>query len=198
VVPGINNICFYGTSNYFDYYEPLIELLKNKDMVGRELSKYLMRLKSAEDKYSVKNSKSKSKSIEKSINEVLRNKIIGFPSIDNKLNNEFINKIFTTNNTKNFQDIFVVKQSGGDLMDEEPILEPYFKKDKNGSYVVSLKQLINFSINKGYYNIIIVDLSCESLYDLHTKAFVNIQSKQSKQFRNTTKGKYWGGRLNRV
>jgi hypothetical protein len=191
VVPGINNICFYGTSNYFDYYLPLIELLKNKDMTGRELSKHLMRFKSAEDKYSVK--KGKSTSIEKSINEVLKNKIISFPSIDNKLNNEFINKIFTTNDTKNFQDIFVVKQSGGDLMDGEPIIELYFKKD-----VVSLKQLINFSINKGYYNIIIVDLSCESLYDLKTKEFINIQSKQSKQFRNTTKDKYWGGRLNRV
>uniref|UniRef100_A0A6C0H6J9 Uncharacterized protein n=1 Tax=viral metagenome TaxID=1070528 RepID=A0A6C0H6J9_9ZZZZ len=196
VIPGSVNICYNGDSVYMDYYIKTVELLMNKDIVGKELSKQLKKMHSHEDNNykTYFNSKSKSKtnsktsSLKKAEYDLLKNKVISFSSIDNLHNKTFINKVFQLNKDKKrfTNDIRVLKQNGGLLYDDDYIMKMYFNN------TINMKTLVDFSLKMGYNNIIIIDLSCESLYLADNGK--ELTSSKVKTFRNMTKDQYWGGK----
>jgi hypothetical protein len=122
-----------------------------------------------------------------------------FHSVDNKQTNEFIDKQYSIDHKSDgaYRNIYVLFQQGGDLHKNDKILESIYDRKilrSTGIYGTTLSKLLDFSLSKGYKNVIIIDLSCESCYNIDTGKELDIQSRSIRQYRNESKRqKLWGG-----
>jgi hypothetical protein len=137
--------------------------------------------------------------------ELYRNIRKEFHSIDNKQSDKFIDKKYLVNYKTDgkYRNIYVIYQNGGELRMNDKILDLYFVNKQftrsTTIYGINLSELLNFSIEKGYKNVVIIDLSCESCYDFNTNKEIDIQSRSMRQYRNESKRqKLWGGRKKRI
>ena len=96
------------------------------------------------------------------------------------LNNTYTNKIFMRNPGMDYEttDILVVFAKGGTKGKQFEIGEKILKNRKrtrsygirNGQ-VITLKELLNMSLNRGYNKVVMIDYSCETCYQIDEDAF---------------------------
>jgi len=90
------------------------------------------------------------------------------------LNNTYTDKIFLRKPGKDFEttDIFVVFAKGGTPGKQFEIGEPILKHRKTtrsykmAGQIITLKELLNMCLNRGYNKVVMIDYSCETCYQI--------------------------------